>query len=226
MTRFFLEKLLPNKKPEKFQCHYEDPGAVHMLGTKFGDFLTLLNPGLIRKMVIVGVGTDRSTGDSLGPLVGTKIKESFSGRLTVYGTLDEPVHAGNLSQKLTDIENEHPNSFIVAVDASLGKPSSIGQITLSPSALKPGTGVKKDLPLVGEIHFTGIINVAGHMEYFVLQNTRLSLVMRMADSIARSIIHGYHLACSSAEEKTAAPLGVSPEKIHSHRDYDTIYEQV
>jgi len=47
--------------------------------------------------------------------------------------------------------------------------------------------VNKDLPPVGDIHMTGIVNVGGFMEYFVLQNTRLNLVVKMADIIAGCI---------------------------------------
>lgn len=36
----------------------------------------------------------------------------------------------------------------------------------------------------------GIVNVGGFMEYFVLQNTRLSLVMRMAHVIADGLRMG------------------------------------
>jgi len=212
MTGFFFDRFI-QKKAEKFQCHFEEPNAVHGLSNQFAYLLHYFNPGLIRKVVIVGVGTDRSTGDCLGPLVGSKLLEnktnclSKSNHLTVYGTLDDPVHAGNLSQKLTLIHNENPDCLIVAVDASLGKASSVGNITLSPEALKPGTGVKKDLPNVGHMHFTGVINVAGHMEYFVLQNTRLSLVMHMADSIAKSISIGYSRAMSQVpENKSIAHL--------------------
>lgn len=208
MTGFFFDKLIP-KKVEKFQCHYEEPNAIYKLSNKFSNLLHHLNPGLIREVVVVGVGTDRSTGDCLGPLVGTKLTETFPNQFTVYGTLDDPVHAGNLSQKLTAIRNAHPDSTVVAVDASLGKPSSIGNITICPEALKPGTGVKKDLPQVGDMHFTGVINVAGHMEYFVLQNTRLSLVMRMADSIAKSIILGYRRALSQVPQDSPSLLQVN-----------------
>lgn len=203
--RGFLFNQLITPKPEKFQCHFEEPNAVQRLSSQFAALLHYLNPGLTRSIVIVGVGTDRSTGDCLGPLVGTKLLDNTANSLTVYGTLDDPVHAGNLSQKLTVIKNEHPESLVVAVDASLGKPSSVGNITISPEALKPGTGVKKDLPRVGEMHFTGVINVAGHMEYFVLQNTRLSLVMRMADSIVKSITIGYRKALSQVPETESLP---------------------
>ena len=53
--------------------------------------------------------------------------------------------------------------------------------------MKPGAGVNKDLPPVGDIHLTGIVNVGGFMEYFVLQNTRLSIVFHMADVIAECL---------------------------------------
>lgn len=205
MTGYFFDRLFPAKQ-EKFQCHFEEPNAVHKLSDRFAHLLHCLNPGLLREIVIVGVGTDRSTGDCLGPLVGTKLSEGKVKHLTVYGTLDEPVHAGNLAEKLIYIRQNHPNCMIVAVDASLGKTTSIGNITISAGALKPGTGVKKDLPHIGEMHFTGVINVAGHMEYFVLQNTRLSLVMRVADRIAQSIIYGYRRALSQipCENTTSA----------------------
>ena len=52
---------------------------------------------------------------------------------------------------------------------------------------KPGAGVNKQLPEVGDIHITGIVNVSGFMEFFVLQNTRLNLVMKMAKTIANGI---------------------------------------
>ena len=79
------------------------------------------------------------------------------------------------------------NPRIIAVDACLGHLHSVGSIQVGMGPLKPGAGVNKKLPEVGEVHITGIVNVAGFMEYFVLQNTRLSIVMKMADIISRSI---------------------------------------
>ncbi|NLA06754.1 MAG: DUF1256 domain-containing protein, partial [Firmicutes bacterium] len=52
----------------------------------------------------------------------------------------------------------------------------------------PGTGVSKTLPPIGDIHVTGIVNVGGYMEYLVLQNTRLSVVMKMADIISKALL--------------------------------------
>jgi putative sporulation protein YyaC len=138
-------------------------------------------------IVIVCVGTDRSTGDSLGPLVGTALARFHSPLFHLYGTLDEPVHAVNLEETLSLIYQKHANPFIIGIDACLGQSTSVGCIQVVDGPLRPGAGVNKQLPPVGDIHLTGIVNVGGFMEYFVLQNTRLSLVMRLSDIIASSL---------------------------------------
>ncbi|AUS10292.1 spore protease YyaC [Laceyella sacchari] len=138
-------------------------------------------------IVCVCVGTDRSTGDALGPLVGSALRKDPPPGLLIYGTLDDPVHALNLEETLENISSAHPHSLVIAVDACLGHFKSVGSIQLGLGPLKPGAGVNKSLPEVGNIHITGIVNVSGFMEYFVLQNTRLSLVMNMAEIISTSI---------------------------------------
>lgn len=50
-------------------------------------------------IILVCIGTDRSTGDALGPLVGTKLEQVGITNFQVFGTLDEPVHALNLEEK-------------------------------------------------------------------------------------------------------------------------------
>jgi putative sporulation protein YyaC len=140
-----------------------------------------------RPIVFVCIGTDRSTGDSLGPLVGTLLEEKSLRTFYVYGTLDEPIHAVNLSEKLKEIHVKHNNPYIIGIDACLGRTKNVGVIQLGNGPVKPGAGVNKELPAVGDIHITGIVNVSGFMEFFVLQNTRLNLVMRMAKTIASGI---------------------------------------
>ncbi|GIP40633.1 hypothetical protein J31TS4_39130 [Paenibacillus sp. J31TS4] len=141
-----------------------------------------------RPIVIVCIGTDRSTGDSLGPLVGSKLQPTLPPSAYLYGTLQEPVHALNLAETLAGIQEKHTDAFVVGIDACLGQLSSVGAIKVAPGPLKPGAGVNKELPPVGDIHVTGIVNVGGFMEYFVLQNTRLFLVMTMAEIIAQSLL--------------------------------------
>lgn len=140
-----------------------------------------------RPIVFVCIGTDRSTGDSLGPLVGTLLEEKRIDTFFIYGTLDEPIHAVNLAEKLAEIKSKHLDPYIIAIDACLGRMKNVGVIQIGDGPVKPGAGVNKELPAVGNIHITGIVNVSGFMEFFVLQNTRLNLVMNMAKAIANGI---------------------------------------
>jgi putative sporulation protein YyaC len=140
-----------------------------------------------REIVIVCIGTDRSTGDSLGPLVGYKLKAFGFKKYKVFGTLENPVHAINLKETIDEINSEYKNPFVIAIDACLGRPESVGTIDIKAGALKPGSGVNKDLPAIGDLNIMGIVNIAGCMEATVLQCTRLNLVMKMADIISRAI---------------------------------------
>ncbi|MDF2890262.1 MAG: sporulation protein YyaC [Clostridia bacterium] len=138
------------------------------------------------EVVFVCIGTDRATGDCLGPLIGYNIQDMNYKRVHVLGTLDNPVHAKNLEEHLKELKC-YQNPFIVAIDASLGKFERIGFVNIKEGPLSPGSGVNKSLPQVGDMHITGIVNMSGFMEIMVLQNTRLSLVMNMANIISKGI---------------------------------------
>lgn len=175
-------------EPQKIKAHVDDYNAKAKLETRLSD---LFESTRKRPAVILCIGTDRSTGDALGPLIGTHLSRLKLPSLHIYGTLDDPVHATNLEQNINAIQHTFPNPFIIAVDACLGRLDSIGCITLADGPLKPGAGVNKTLPEVGEVHMTGIVNVGGFMEYMVLQNTRLNLVWRMSENISSLITRSY-----------------------------------
>lgn len=143
-----------------------------------------------RDIVILCIGTDRATGDCLGPLVGEHLQKMLP-NLPVYGNLEEPIHALNLEKTITDIYSEHKNPFIIAIDASLGIQEHIGYATLSQTPLKPGKGVNKKLPAIGNLSITGIVNVAGFPNSILLQSTRLHTVVTIANCISNAIYMFY-----------------------------------
>lgn len=140
-----------------------------------------------KSIVFVCIGTDRSTGDSLGPLVGYKMSNLRHKNVFVHGSLDSPVHAKNLDNIMNEILKKYDKPYIIAIDACLGRMDHVGFITIGEGSIKPGSGVNKDLAPVGDMHVTGIVNFGGFMDFLVLQNTRLSLVMKMADLVSTGI---------------------------------------
>lgn len=175
--------------PQHFaRVKYTQPDAVNIISQAL---LALYNQPLVtpEEILVLCIGTDRSTGDSLGPLIGSTLGRSAP-PFPVLGCLDHPIHAANLAQTLERIQ-QNPPKWTVAIDASLGNLDGVGTVNIGAGSLQPGAGVNKHLPLVGDAYITGVVNVGGFMEYFVLQNTRLSLVVKMAEVICSSLLAAF-----------------------------------
>ncbi|OPX85722.1 spore protease YyaC [Pelotomaculum sp. PtaB.Bin117] len=172
---------------EKTCINIEDTAAVNKFATDLAIRLKRFEVRPESPKVLLCIGTDRSTGDCLGPLVGSIIDSGDQDFYIVYGTLEKPIHASNLRETIEEIQKNYQDPFVIAIDASLGKLENVGCVNLGDGSLLPGAGVNKNLPPVGQIHITGIVNIGGFMEYLVLQNTRLNLVMRIADVIANGL---------------------------------------
>ena len=165
------------------RSHVEDPMSSHRLSRElFNRF-----PESDHPIVFVCIGTDRSTGDALGPLIGSLLEKRKLPHFHVYGTLKEPVHALNLEDTVNSIKEQHPQAFIIGIDACLGQFKNVGFIEVGDGPVRPGAGVNKKLPDVGDVHMIGIVNIGGFMELSMLQNTRLYLVTEMANVVTDAI---------------------------------------
>lgn len=159
-------------------------------GVKMGKMLCdIVSKNILpnQEIIILCIGSDRSTGDSLGPLIGHQFRDYISPGMYLIGDLNQPVHAANLNYCLKTISKTFNNPYIIAIDASLGKEDHVGYMTLATGPLKPGLGVKKKLPEVGDIHITGIVNSSRDMEFSTLQTTRLSIIFQIADAIVLAL---------------------------------------
>lgn len=149
-----------------------------------------------RKVLFFCVGTDRNTGDSLGPLVGSKLENKG---YNVLGTIDDPVHGMNLKENIKLVRAKYKDYLIVAIDACLGRvKEDIGKNYLYSDPLYPGTSVGKNwLPPVGDFSIIGMVNVDAYpqieLNEKVLQDTPLTLVLKMADEIVKICTNTYPL---------------------------------
>ncbi|GGG17026.1 hypothetical protein GCM10010913_43830 [Paenibacillus aceti] len=138
------------------------------------------------KITFLCIGTDRSTGDALGPLVGSRLEEH--GFAHVVGTLEYPCDADNLEQRLAAIPADH---IIIAIDASLGASTSVGNYLVSAQPLFPAQSVGHSLPAAGHYSVAGVVNVKGPKPYWTLQMTSLYKVMQMAEEITAAILMAF-----------------------------------
>jgi putative sporulation protein YyaC len=187
-------------------CHYADRGASYRLSQQLS-FILRENPSE-KDALFFCIGTDRATGDSLGPLVGTRLRQLLP-QNHIYGTLENPIHAGNLKDELAAVLQKHSQPFILAVDACLGSAKQIGCIQLGTGSLYPGAALHKNLPAVGDCHLTGTVGAGGFCEPLVLQSTRLHLVYTMAETISRMIFFAW-MKCFGFQGKRMTADIMSP----------------
>lgn len=171
------------------EIHYYNVKDISAISNFSNTLFNLIegNTDINTNIIILCIGTDRATGDCLGPIVGYKLKKMFLNNVTVMGTLSKPVHAKNIEETVNNIKSTYTNPFIIAIDACLGKMDHIGYVSIGKGSINPGAGVNKTLPPVGDMYITGIVNFSGFMDMLILQNTRLNTVMGMADFIAFGI---------------------------------------
>jgi putative sporulation protein YyaC len=132
------------------------------------------------------IGTDRSTGDALGPLVGTGLAEAGFER--VIGTLASPCDANTLPMWMTELSAIPPGTeAVIAIDAALGRPESIGKFQVTSVPMLPGASLGRNLPPVGDYGIAGIVNGTGIKTYAILQNTSLHRVISMANEVIAAV---------------------------------------
>jgi len=170
-----------------------------------------------KPLVVLCIGSDRLTGDSLGPLVGHHLTVSHGADTFVYGTLERPVTAKNLTDTIAFLKTRHSRSLVLVVDAALGQSEDIGVIRITRGGLNPGAGVDKVLPRVGDISITAVVASLDGDKRLSLAGTRLSLVYNLSLTISLAIAEALKIRkglspirvidCSSPDCRYARHLG-------------------
>lgn len=140
-----------------------------------------------RDIVLLCIGSDRSTGDSFGPLVGTFVQEQGGAGYQILGTLTQPIHAKNIEQTIQTIRQNNPDILVISIDAGLGTTSQVGSLFIGLGALQPGKAVDKRITSIGDLHIIGVVNRAGQKQV-TLQSSRLSLVYHLAKLVSNGLI--------------------------------------
>ncbi len=148
-----------------YWIHPDHPDADHIFYSRLRQLTAKYNKNH-DPLAFICVGSPLLLGDCLGPVIGTILTQNHCRR--VYGTLDRPVHALNLSKACLRLKEGERRPFVIAIDAALGTSAQTGYITIKKGPLFPGKGVGKKLPPVGDIQVTGVFEdldapAAAHM---------------------------------------------------------------
>jgi putative sporulation protein YyaC len=145
-----------------------------------------LIPDGTEHIYVIGIGSSRINGDSLGPFVGSLLKNNFSDHLTVLGNLQAPLDATTLVPELGQL-SFRKNSFVLAIDSVLGSEEYVNSIVVKDGPVVPGVGLGNILPPIGNCSITGVVLENDPALKNSLLCTDLNLVYTMATSIAKGI---------------------------------------
>lgn len=170
---------------KKLMINVHDPCVHSKIYHHMIDLLEQQKEFHTRRVILLCIGSDRYIGDALGPLVGSYLEE-YTNDL-IYGSLDQPVHAGNLVQVIDEIYQQDEKPIVIAIDACLGHHNEIGNIEIWEGSLEAGIAVGTRLPCVGDISIIGVVNGSGRIGYLDLQSTPLSIVMKLSRAIGGAL---------------------------------------
>lgn len=146
------------------------------------------------EIVFLCIGTDRMTGDCLGPLVGTRLEEKLTPynifNITIYGTLKENICYTKIKDTLKYIKKNHQNACIIVIDAALSKEETIGQIVVQKGKILLGKGLHKAKIQVGDISIRVVVGKnygLSTKNFSSLQNVSLNRVILLSELVADGI---------------------------------------
>lgn len=145
-----------------------------------------LIPEGTQHIYVMGIGSSRISGDSLGPFVGTLLKNSYPEHLTVLGNLQSPLDATRIVPDVTTF-SFRKNSFVLAVDSVFGSEEMVNSIVVNEGPIVPGIGLGNNLPSIGNCSITGVVLENDPALKNSLLCTDLNLIYTMATSIAKGI---------------------------------------
>ncbi len=139
--------------------------------------------------IVVCIGSDKVSGDMLGPLVGSALREKYRLPCPVYGAVGESVNGLNLDEYLSMIGRRHGKSRVIAVDAALGKSEDVGCIRLKKGGIKAGGAMEREGAKIGDIGIVGVVARESEPKdvYAALLAVPLSFVEELAHRIAKMI---------------------------------------
>jgi putative sporulation protein YyaC len=133
--------------------------------------------------VVMCIGSDRVSGDLLGPAVGKKLVE-YNLRAYVYGVTGRNINGANIDFYDGFIREVHKDSKVVAVDACLGAEKEIGKIKVGNRGVGAGHAVRKTGKRYGDIGIVGIVAENAEDNVMQLLSVEVSLVEELSARIA------------------------------------------
>lgn len=140
------------------------------------------------KILFLCIGSEKICGDSLGPMVGTLLKEKYKVPFPVIGTEEHPVNGVNISRYKEHIKKYFPTHKIIAIDAALGEEKDLWEVRFREGGIKAGGAVGANNTMIGDVGILGVVGEKGKNAMQTLLNAPFPAVVNLAEKIAGAVL--------------------------------------
>ena len=143
-----------------------------------------------KDLMFVGVGTTKAYLDSCGPKICSELKRN---NLTVFGTVEDQFHGTNIERKINVLNDIYKNKFKIAIDSCVSEAKEINSIILDNEGLKPGAGMNKIFPRVGDFSLKIVMSDSADeiIKYTTTSNCEVNELKEVFNRVDRAVQKTY-----------------------------------
>lgn len=142
-------------------------------------------------VVILCIGTNKLIGDSIGPVVGQKLKEEkIQESVLIYGDMQENVNFKNARQIIKNIFKSYEKPFIITIDSALGTQPMINKIIVNKGIIRIGKSLGRSICYPSHITIKGVVGenkntFDGNIK--ILKKVEPKLICELADIMVEGL---------------------------------------
>lgn len=143
-------------------------------------------------IIFLCVGTSKIIGDSLGPIIGSKLKCLENEFIHIYGTIEQNLNFMNAKMIIEKINSIYENPYIITIDAALSNKGRIGDITIETGYIKIGKALEKSLCFYSNINIKCIVGKVfqdKEKNLEELQKVTIDNLLILSNNISNAIIN-------------------------------------
>lgn len=144
-------------------------------------------------IIFLCIGSNKVKGDSIGPIIGSKIKKIENEYIKIYGTLEKNLDFLNAKYVIEEVYSIYDNPYIITIDAALCRENKIGKIYLNNGYIKIGKALDKSISFYSNINIKCIVGMYNEIQTIkninVLKNANMDNIIKMSDIVSKGIVN-------------------------------------
>ncbi len=148
-------------------------------------------------LIFLCVGTNGVVGDSIGPMIGSKIKQFENDYLKVYGTLDDTLNFSNAKNIIEKVYEFYSKPYLVTIDAALSNRTRFGDIIVGSGFIKIGKALEKSICFYSDVTIKCVVG-----KCYIDKEKNLQELKRLSASKSNKIANDVSTSIKNVLEKT------------------------